>query len=536
MRVRRRDAGDRPGGRLEPGREALSVAQQDGASNTNIGVRVLNWGDNGSVRADEQRRVRRDCREPERDGPGRRPGRPVARARRRSGRRRTATRKPQRSIGRRAVRRREHECLRSCSQPGGRRLGPPVEHRRLVGDGGQPEPARAGRGSGSGRLRRHAGDRPGGEVGSGRGALSLRKQYGASNTNIPVRVLSKGDNGTRQQSNSVDSSSHRSEPERDEAGRGSGSGRQGRRAATAAASRRSARRPSRTRTRRPSRRRSSPGRPTRTPRCVGSKGDDGSVSQSNSVDSDATALNVNLTKQDADQDQGGSKDPAARGRHPGHRPGGEVDQDATAASLAAQTGGRDKCGCPSGGNTKPAGAGRQQGRRRTRRPEQLGRLGCDRCQPERAEAGCGSGSVGRPAASRRSGRRRRTSRRREPCRSRCSTVRATRTPRCGWTARATTAVTQSNSVDSDATAANLNLTKQDADQDQDGKGKVWLRRWRHPGDRPGGQERAGRGRPSRLRCSSGRRTTTLRCGSTARATTVLSVSRTASIRMRRLRT
>ena len=36
-----------------------------------------------------------------------------------------------------------------------------------------------------------------------------------------------------------------------------------------------------------------------------SKGDGGSVHQSNSVDSDATAANLNALKQDADQDQAG---------------------------------------------------------------------------------------------------------------------------------------------------------------------------------------------------------------------------------------
>ena len=86
---------------------------------------------------------------------------------------------------------------------------------------------------------------------------------------------------------------------------------------------------------------------------VGSKGDDGDVEQSNSVDSDATALNANLTKQDADQDQGGSKDHCCSSD--GIQAIGQEaksDQDATAASLAAQEFGQeDKCGCPSGGNT-----------------------------------------------------------------------------------------------------------------------------------------------------------------------------------------
>ena len=135
------------------------------------------------------------------------------------------------------------------------------------------------------------------------------------------------------------------------------------------------------------------------------------------------------------------------------------------------------------------------------------------------------------------GRKRRTSRRREPRRSHCSTVRATspapvRVDSKGDDGR----VTQTNSVDSDATAANLNLTEQDADQDQRQGQGLWLRRWRHPGYRPGGQEQSSPQVPSRLRCVRGVERRTLRCGSTARVTTVLSVSRTASTRMRRLRT
>ena len=104
--------------------------------------------------ADEQRRLRRDRREPERHGPGRRPGgRRLGHAGDRAGSGQRAGRRS--SIGGRAGRREEHEYLRSRSQPRGRRLGRPVEQRRLVCDGSEPEPDQAGRGSGSGRLRRH---------------------------------------------------------------------------------------------------------------------------------------------------------------------------------------------------------------------------------------------------------------------------------------------------------------------------------------------------------------------------------------------
>jgi hypothetical protein len=84
-----------------------------------------------------------------------------------------------------------------------------------------------------------------------------------------------------------------------------------------------------------------------TPAAVGSRGGAGDVWQSNSVSSYATALNLNLTKQHADQHQSGS----------GCRCSGSVGiqaigqeakngQGALAASLAAQAGGR-QCGCGS---------------------------------------------------------------------------------------------------------------------------------------------------------------------------------------------
>ena len=132
--------------------------------------------------------------------------------------------------------------------------------------------------------------------------MSAADQRGASNTNIPVRVLSPGDGGDVSQSNSVSSSAN--------AGNLNGLGQnasQVRRggdclctpgngiqaigqdaestqsaAALSAATQSGASN-------------------TNTPVRVGSDGDDGDVSQSNSVESDANALNVNLTGQNVDQ-------------------------------------------------------------------------------------------------------------------------------------------------------------------------------------------------------------------------------------------
>ena len=77
-----------------------------------------------------------------------------------------------------------------------------------------------------------------------------------------------------------------------------------------------------------------------TPVRVDSKGDDGDVSQSNSVDSDAKALNVNLTKQDADQSQGGGKECGCHGGIGIQAIGQEAknEQSAAAASAALQFG------------------------------------------------------------------------------------------------------------------------------------------------------------------------------------------------------
>ena len=87
----------------------------------------------------------------------------------------------------------------------------------------------------------------------------------------------------------------------------------------------------------------------------------GSVSQSNSVASRASALNANLTKQDAEQNQGGHGSECGCHAAIGIQAIGQEaknEQGALAGSLAVQAFGRDKCGCPSGGNSStPVGVG-----------------------------------------------------------------------------------------------------------------------------------------------------------------------------------
>ena len=81
---------------------------------------------------------------------------------------------------------------------------------------------------------------------------------------------------------------------------------------------------------------------------VDSKGDGGDVEQSNSVDSSATAANLNALKQDADQDQSGSGGTQAIGQE------AKNDQDALRAVLG---GAAVRCS-----EHEHPGARRQQGR------------------------------------------------------------------------------------------------------------------------------------------------------------------------------
>ena len=249
----------------------------------------------------------------------------------------------------------------------------------------------------------------------------------SGNTNAPVRVDSYGDGGSVAQSNSVDSDATaanlnalKQDADQDQSGSGGiqaiGQEAKNEQAAIglSAALQHGASN-------------------SNTPVRVDSKGDGGRVSQSNSVDSDATALNVNLTKQDADQDQGGrSKECGCQDGIGIQAIGQEAksEQGALAASLAAQAGASNE--------NAPVGVD-SYGRRRVRRPVEQRRLRCHGCQPERAEAGRGSGAGAAAAGSpsRRSASRRRTSRQQSGSRRRCSSAPRTATLRLRSTATAT---------------------------------------------------------------------------------------------------
>lgn len=191
----------------------------------------------------------------------------------------------------------------------------------------------------------------------GAAALSLSLQNGASNENAPVRVDSSGGGGSVDQSNGVGSAASAAnlnalgQDAAQEQGGGQGiavqaigqSAKNEQAAIGLSAALQSG------------------ASNSTSPVAVDSKGDSGHVSQSNSVASQATALNFNLTEQDADQSQGGrSRACDCTGAVGIQAIGQEAknEQGALAGSLAIQAFGRDKCGCPSGGNSNtPVGVG-----------------------------------------------------------------------------------------------------------------------------------------------------------------------------------
>jgi hypothetical protein len=179
--------------------------------------------------------------------------------------------------------------------------------------------------------------------------FSAAAQKDASNSNDPIRVGSSGNDGDVWQTNSVDSdarASNRNSADQDatqtqSAGSGSGLGIQvaGQEAknhqgalALSAALQDGA---------------SNENEPLR----VLSPGNDGSVVQSNSVDSDASASNRNKVDQDATQTQSGSGASCDCRSGIGIQALGQSSwssQGAFAASFAEQKAGRSPCGCPSG--------------------------------------------------------------------------------------------------------------------------------------------------------------------------------------------
>ena len=115
-----------------------------------------------------------------------------------------------------------------------------------------------------------------------------------------------------------------------------------------------------------------------------SDGYGGDVTQTNSVDSSASAGNLNATKQYADQDQGGKDKCCAVRRHPGDRPGCRQQAE------GRRTVGRAAVRCE---QHEHPGSRRQQGRRRRRLADEQRRVERDRAerQPDRPEGRSGAG-------------------------------------------------------------------------------------------------------------------------------------------------
>ena len=160
-------------------------------------------------------------------------------------------------------------------------------------------------------------------------AVSGATQVQPSNTNISVRVLSPGNDGSVTQANTVGSSAtaanlNGTSQDADQTQAGSGTGIQ-----TAEQSASNAQLAGAF-----SLATQYGASNTNVPVRVGSYGSSGDVTQINAADSEATAANVNGTKQDADQTQAGGHNPC----HPcsdGSTGIQTVDQDADSKQVAA---------------------------------------------------------------------------------------------------------------------------------------------------------------------------------------------------------
>ena len=326
--------------------QALSVATQHGASNTNIPVRVLSDGHDGDVT--QTNAVESDATAGNANG--------TSQSAEQAGGSGTQ------AIGQTADNEQEAAAASKAEQSGAKNTNISVRVLSPGNDGSVSQSNSVGSSAAAGNSNKTG--QNAGQGGSGgtqaigqdadstqsAGALSVATQHGASNTNAPVRVLSPGHGGNVSQSNSVDSSataanSNGLAQDAGQAGRGgdcrcAGGGTQaiGQDAdneqtavALSAATQDGASN-------------------TNTPVRVGSWGYDGKVSQSNSVSSNATALNSNLTGQGAEQAQSGASGCCAAGGIQAIGQDAKSKQSAGAASAAIQSGGRDKCGCPSGGN------------------------------------------------------------------------------------------------------------------------------------------------------------------------------------------
>jgi hypothetical protein len=302
-------------------------------------------------------------------------------------------------------------------------------------------------------------------------ALGLTLQKGASNENNSVRVLSPGDGGDVSQSNVASSdaaagNTNKTDQDADQSQSGDsckcGSG-GAQLIGQSADSEQAAAALSATIQKDPSN--------SNDPIRVLSKGDDGSVSQSNEASSDATAANMNETKQDADQSQAGGSGLQAIGQE------SKNGQFAAAAALTAQLGASNE-NAPlrvlsrgDGGDvTQSNDASSTSSAGNTNRTDQ---------DADQSQTGgsCKCGSSGIQAIGQ-------SSKNWQGAKALAFTLQLGLKPECGCKGDSgfgnnndptrvlsrgdDGSVEQSNDASSDATAGNSNRTKQDADQSQGG--------------------------------------------------------------------
>ena len=449
---------------------ALSYAKQSGASNTNIPVRVLSPGDNGDVT--QTNSVESDATAANVNATGQ------------SAEQTAAGGSGTQAVGQDADSKQHAAAASAAEQKGAEntnisvRVLSPGKDGDVTQSNSVDSSAKAGNLNLTGQKADQDQGGSGGTQAIGQEAdndqsataLSAAKQDGAKNTNIPVRVLSKGDGGDVSQSNTVDSSAAagnlnatKQYADQDQAGKSKGEcgcasdgiqaiGQEAKSEQSAGAL---------------SVALQSGASNTNTPVRVGSKGDDGDVDQSNSVDSKAKALNVNLTGQKAEQEQRGGDCRCEAGGTQAIGQEAKNDQSAAAASLAAQSGGHDRCGCGSSGNTntpvrvdsKGDGGSVEQSNSVDSKAA-AGNLNLTWQLAGQGQSGSGTQAVGQEAKNEQ------------------DALAASAALQSGASNQNTPVrvdskgddgdVAQSNSVDSKATALNANLTKQDADQAKHG--------------------------------------------------------------------
>ncbi len=188
-----------------------------------------------------------------------------------------------------------------------------------------------------------------------------------------------------------------------------------------------------------------------------SPGDDGNVTQTNTASSDATAFNLNATKQDADQKQDGDSCKCTGGEQAIGQ-SADSEQDATALAKTVQ----EK---PSNTNISvrvlsPGDDGDVTQSNTATSDATAGNINLTKQDADQKQDGSGLQAIGQSADNDQKALAAALTVQEKPSNKNIS-VRVL-SPGDGGS------VTQSNTASSDATAFNLNATKQDADQKQDG--------------------------------------------------------------------